>query len=115
MIQDLLDFITETILSANWMQDFIFFLIGVLMAIVSILLMPISILLAAMFPDFDGALNNIASLFGYASTYMSWLLDAFAVPPIVITLMVGYFTFTVISRLAFWGFKVGLNWKKAIR
>lgn len=105
----------NTLMSSQWLNDFVYLIMQVIMGLVGILLLPISLVIQVLVPDFNIALERIPDMFAYALTYMGWIINAFAIPSIVISLTVAMYTFYVLARLSFWGFKLALSWYKAIK
>lgn len=100
----------ETIMNASWLQDIFFLIMQVVMGLVGILLLPFSLVIKTFMPEMDSALANIEPMFNYASTYTGWIISAFAIPSIVITLMVSYYSFVVLAKLGVWGGKLAIRW-----
>lgn len=104
----------DALLNASWLQSLMTLLIQVAMALSGILLLPISALIKTYIPDFDAGLEKLPLIFDYVIQYAGFVVQAFAIPPILITMLVGYYTFAVTTRLAFWSFKIALKWVKMI-
>lgn len=110
-VQDFLD----GLLNAQWLQDFLQFLIGVVMVLTNIVLLPVNAFISTFFPDVDELLQTIPAIFENAGTYLAWIFSAFALPPAVITLVTLYYGYVLIVPVALWGFKLGIKWYKAIK
>lgn len=98
------------ILSGDFLQTLINAIFELLIVLANIILYPFSLLIAEFFPEVDGALESIAAMFEYASTYVGWAISLMGIPPLILTLMIGYFVFTITVGLAIWSIKVALKW-----
>lgn len=105
----------DELLDAGFLGDLFRLVIEVTMLIVGIILTPISALIAATLPDINNALLAIPILFEYATTYMGWIISAFAIPGLLLTFMVGYYVFTITTKLGVWPLKLALNWYRALK
>jgi len=103
------------LLDAGFLGDLVRIVIEVIMAIVGIILTPISALISVMMPDVDEALLKVPEVFAYANTYLGWLISALALPGILLTLVVGYYTFSVTMKLLVYPVKLALNWYRALK
>lgn len=106
--------ILEGVLELDFMQDFVQGLFNAYMFIVNLFLLPISLMIKNVIPTFDSALDQLQHVFNYAITYVGWFISAFAIPPVLLTMILGYYTFVVTTRLTLWGAKLMLKWRKAI-
>lgn len=102
------------LLNAPFLQNLFQVLMTVVISLVNILLLPFSILIKSLLPDLDAALGQISAFFDYVGTYMSWVLNALAVPSVVITLLLGYWTFVITATTGAWAFKLIIKWKQAL-
>lgn len=105
----------ESILSAQWLTDLVYLLMQVIMVIAGIILAPISIIIENVLPDFSNSLSQISIVFDYALQYSSWFISAFAVPPALIGMVVGYYTFSIGATLSVWTIKLALSWFRAFK
>lgn len=105
----------EDILKSTFITKLFEILITVIMTIVGIILIPVSIIINTYFPDFDQALSLLADTFDYIMYYAGWILSAFAIPTLVISAMIGYYTFVLMTKTLAWPFKIGLQWFKAFK
>jgi len=105
----------DQLISFSWLTTLVEIVLQVIMTIVAILLTPISMIISTYLPDFDNALRSLAQMFDYAITYMGWIISAFAIPSLVITAMIAYYTFVVLSKLTMWSIKLGISWYRAIK
>jgi len=102
------------LLDADLLSSLLTVVIEIAMAFVGIILIPISFLVSVLMPDLDAALLKVPAVFDYASTYMGWIISAFGIPSLVLTLMVGYYLFAVTSKITVWPVKVALSWYRAL-
>lgn len=91
----------------EWIMSF-------LLKVLDFLLLPFSMLIEQFLPELDGALVALSQYFGYASTYMSWIMSAFAVPTLAVTLLATYYLFTFTVSISTYSFKLLLKWKRAV-
>jgi len=103
------------LLDAGFLGDLLRMLIEVVMVIVGLILTPISALIATLLPDVDQALLKIPAVFAYANTYLGWIISAFAIPGLLLAVMVGYYFFSITSKLTVWPIKVALNWYRSLK
>lgn len=107
--------ILEYILTGTWLNQLLTLLMQLVMILVGIILLPISALIKTLIPNLDDGLSKVSTIFDYASTYMSWIFSAFAVPSVLITIMVGYYSFVLTSKFALFTFKIGLQWYRTFK
>lgn len=88
---------------------------GIINWIVSIIIWPISMLIKQYFPPIDSALTSMATWIGHLTDYAGWVLNAFGIPAIVITLVVAYYTYTLGTSFAAFAIKQAIRWYKALR
>jgi len=90
-------------------------LIGAVNGLVAIILAPLSALIATLIPGADAFFSAIPTWLNYATTYVGWVIDAFGIPTIVITMVVLYYTFTLTSSLLVYGVKLSIKWYEALK
>lgn len=83
-------------------------------SLVSIILYPFSLIVKNVMPDLDTALSALGQYFEYAGTYLAWLLDALAIPSIVVTMIAAYWLFVFTTTFGAWSVKLILKWKKSL-
>lgn len=110
-----MDAILESILSSSFVQLLLELVIKIVMVLVGILLLPISALIKLFVPDFDQGLQQLATILDWAVDYAGWILSAFAIPTLLISMVVSYYTFIITTKLSIFGFKIALNWYKTIK
>lgn len=102
------------LLNAPFFQKLFEIIMTVVIGLINVLLLPFSILIKSTLPNLDAALTQVSAFFDYAGTYMSWVLNAFAIPAVVVALLLGYWTFVVTATSGAWLIKHIIKWKKAI-
>lgn len=90
-------------------------LIAVVNQLVAIILAPISAIITALLPGVDGLFSNVSAWLIYATTYVGWVIDALGIPPVVISIIVSFYTFKLMSSFAVWGIKIALKWWEALK
>ena len=103
-----------TIMTGDFFLGLFKLLMAVLITIVNLILYPFGLIISHFMPSLNGGLQQLAEYFNYASTYMGWILNAFAVPTLAITLVASYYFFAFSATFASWSVKLIINWKKAI-
>lgn len=83
-------------------------------SLVKLILLPFSALIQFSMPDLSQALTQVSVFFDLAGTYMSWIIDSLAIPPIVVTMVAGYWAFVFTTTFGTWAIKLLLKWKKAL-
>lgn len=83
-------------------------------SLVSLILYPFGLIVQTVMPDLDEALTALGQYFEYAGTYIAWLLDALAIPGIVVTMVAAYYLFVFTTTFGAWSIKLILKWKKAL-
>lgn len=100
----------DTILQGDILQNIINAIFQLLIVLANIILYPFSLLVRQFFPNIDGALTAIADMFDLAATYVGWAISLTGIPPIILTLVIGYYVFTITIGLATWTIKLALKW-----
>lgn len=90
-------------------------LIGAVNGLVAIILAPIALLIHTLIPGADSFFAAIPTWLNYATTYVGWVIDAFGIPSIVITMVVLYYTFTLTSSLGVYGIKLAVRWYNVLK
>lgn len=106
--------VLQGIITGDFISQLFQVIMGVLLAIVSAILWPISALVATTMPSLDGALSQIASYFDLIETYFGWAVSALALPSVVIALIAGYYAFVITTTLGAWTIKLIVKWKSAL-
>lgn len=95
-----LDFITWLVMS----------LLGVIQVLVGIILTPLGLIIKTLIPSSEFVFDSIASFFDYAMTYIGWIIDALAIPSILLNYIILAFLFKIGLTSSIAGFKIGLKW-----
>lgn len=98
------------ILDASWLQTLIEMIFYIFISIISVILLPFSLVIERFMPALDAVLTSVDQLFTLASTYVGYIIDAVAIPPIAINLVIAYYTFAIMATLYVWMSKLGLKW-----
>lgn len=102
------------IFSGNFLIGLFKILMGVLVTIVNVILYPFGLLIAQFMPALDEGLSLLAQYFDYATTVLSWVINAFAIPKLAISLMASYYLFAFSTTFGAWTIKLIIRWKQAI-
>lgn len=98
------------IFTGGFLNDLLNAALALLIALANIILYPFGLLIQTVFPAFDDALSNIADMFDLAAQYVGWAISLAGIPPVILTLLIGYYTFTITLGLATWSIKLALKW-----
>lgn len=104
----------DTIMSGDILLGIFQVIMALVVTIVNLILYPFSLLINQFVPDLDQALAALAGYFNYAGTYMGWLLNALAIPGIVVTMIAAYYLFSYSTTFGAWAVKLMVKWKQAI-
>lgn len=102
-------------ISAGVLRQVFEIIIGAINWLVSIIVWPISLLIKQFLPDVDTALGDIGTWLLHATDYAGWVIDAFAIPKVVIVLVVAYFTYTLTTSFSAYAIKQAIKWYKALK
>jgi len=101
-------------LQAPWLNSLLTVIWSVISVFIKLLLLPLDLLLTNFIPQFSHLTTIVSDFFNLSLTYISWLIDACGIPPIVLSLALAYATFATTATLTMWGIKLVAQWKKAI-
>jgi hypothetical protein len=104
----------DTFMNGDFMLSLFQLFMAVVITIVNIILWPFSQLIAASMPALDSGFQQLADYFTYATTYMAWILNAFAVPAMAITIIAAFYLFNFTVTITAWTVKLIIKWKQAI-
>lgn len=105
----------DSLLNSAWFSDFIHVVVIVITTLTTIILAPISAIIATFLPPLNDVMLTVASFFVYATQYAGFVIDALAIPKTVLFMVVTYYTFIVGSSLAVVGVKVALKWYRMLK
>jgi len=105
----------QSFLDATWLNAIIMLLLNVLVAVFSVLLLPLNLLISLFIPDFSQYSQAVVDFFELAATHLGWLFSAFAVPAAVLTVVALYYVFTISVSATAWGAKLILKWIAVFR
>lgn len=104
----------NSIINGDFLLGLFQVVLATLTSIVNVILYPFGLLIQLWLPALDEGLTALAGYFDYATTYMNWLIDAFAIPAPVLIMVSAYYFFSFTTSFSVWGIKLLLHWKKAI-
>ncbi len=81
-----------------------------IISLVSTLLTPIDALIDQFLPELGELASLCGTYIGYATQYIGWILDASFISPILITGIIGYYTFKLTFWLAVHTMKLAIQW-----
>lgn len=102
------------IMSGDIIMGLFSLLMALLVTIVNLILYPFGLLISHLMPSLDSGLTQLAQYFDYASQYMAWVLNAFAVPSLAIVMVASYYLFAFSATFSTWTVKLIIKWKQAI-
>jgi len=105
----------SVLLDSGFLGDLLRALIEVVMAIIGVILTPLGYLIASLLPNLDEAMLKVPELFNYAATYMGWIISAFAIPSLLLTVMLGYYLFVLTTKLTVWPIKLAISWYHTLK
>lgn len=88
---------------------------SLVISLVNILLLPIDSLINSTMPAIADGLNAVASFFSWVSNLMPWGISWFPINSAVITLFVGYMTFSLTAPLVVSTVKLAIKWYDKIK
>jgi len=104
----------NTLLSGDMLLALFYLILALISTIVSIILYPFSYIISSNMPAINAGLELLVQYFNYATTYLTWLLDALAVPVLAIILVSNYYLFMFTVSFVTWTVKLFIHWKGAI-
>lgn len=106
----------NTLLSGDLLLALFQLVLALIGTIVTVIMYPIGLLITTLMPDqtYWHISATIELYFDYATTYISWIIDAFAVPHIVLTIIASYYLFRFSLTFGLWTIKLFVKWKQAI-
>ena len=105
----------DGILNASWLGTLIEMILWLFISLVSIVLLPFSLVIEQFVPALDSALSAVSELFVLAGTYVGYIIDALAIPPVAINMIIAYYTFAIMATLYVWMAKIGLKWLDTLK
>jgi hypothetical protein len=104
----------NSILQGDFMLGTFQVIMAVSITVVNIILYPFGLLVKTFIPNLDAGLIALSDYFDYATTYMAWILNAFAVPTAVVAMVASYYLFVFSVTFGTWSVKLILKWRQAI-
>ena len=85
-------------------------LISFIISLINIFLSPINALVSTYLPNVDQALTSIGNFLSICVSSIGWVISAFAIPSIVINLIVTYYTLVLTVPLLVHAVKLAVKW-----
>ena len=104
----------NSIMSGDFLLGLFQILMAVVVSIVNLLLYPFGLIIAQFMPSLNDGLAQVSQYFHFAGLYIAWVINAFAVPSLAITLIASYYFFSFSTTFATWTVKLIIKWKHAI-
>lgn len=98
------------ILNSNFFEAGFTIIIQVLTVLTNIILLPFNILLGSFMPGFDDQITKITEVFDMVGNYVGWGISALGIPPLILSLVLTFFTITVFISISIWGSKLLIKW-----
>lgn len=102
-------------MSVNILQSIMTVLLAIVNQMVAVIMAPISLIIQMLLPDVDYVFTQVSAWIDYLTEYAGWVIDAFGLPSISITMVAGYYTFIVLSSTAAYAIKLAIRWYEAIK
>lgn len=102
-------------MSSSVLAGMLQILIAVVNQIVAVVMAPISLIISTLLPGVDGLFSSVSTWLTYATTYVGWVIDALGIPSIVISVVVAFYTFRLLSSFSVWGIKIAIKWWEALK
>lgn len=102
-------------MTQSTLSDIINWLLAIVNSIVAVVFAPISLLIHNLLPGIEGLFTNISAWLLYATTYVGWVIDAFGIPSIVLSVVASYYVYKVGSSFAVYGLKLAVKWYEALK
>lgn len=97
--QILTDFVTSI---GSSLGSIIQAIVTALVVVISYLMTPLVLLIQGFLPNLSGVLSSIAIWVGDIQTYLSYVVDALGIPPIVLQLVSAWIVFRLSISLYWW-------------
>lgn len=82
--------------------------------LLAVFLAPINALIGQYLPALDTALTKIAQFLNLCVSAIGWVISALGIPPIVIELIVAYYTFKLTVPILVHAVKLVVKWYRAL-
>lgn len=89
-------------------------LIKLIISLVSIFLTPINDLITTYMPSLGNALSSIGSFLAICVSSIGWVISALGIPPVVIELLVAFYTFKLTVPLLVHAIKLAVKWYRTL-
>ena len=89
-------------------------LIQLIINLVNIFLTPINALINQFMPSLNNAFNAIGSFLNICVSSIGWVISALGIPPVVIELIIAFYTFKLTVPLLVHAVKLVVKWYRAL-
>lgn len=86
-----------------------------LSSVLSVILAPIDLFISALLPDLSSTFEAIYNFFEIMFSNIGFVIDLFAIPPFVISLIINLYIFKLTLPIQIYIFKLVLNWYNKIK
>lgn len=83
---------------------------SLIISLVNLLLSPIDAIIENAFPSISSGLEYVSNFFNWVCGVIPWAISWFGLPSVIITLLVGYYTFKLTVPLAVHTVKLAVKW-----
>lgn len=102
-------------MSSTMLSGIMSILLSVVSQIVAIMMAPIGAIINATLPEVDYVFTQVSTWVDYLTEYAGWVINAFAIPSLVITMIITYYGFIVTTSFGAYGIKLAIKWYEAIK
>lgn len=89
-------------------------LISLVIQFVGVLLTPIDTLVASYLPSISSALIAIQNFLSYCISAIGWVISSLGIPSSVISLLITYYSFSLVVPLLVHGVKLAIKWYRTL-
>lgn len=100
----------DDFLNSSWLQALMDIIWNVIVAFIKVIMFPIDALINAFMPNFNSVVAIVHSMYTYAGTYITWLINATGITATALSLIAGYIVFRYTTTLVMWLVKVVTHW-----
>lgn len=86
-----------------------------IISLVSTILTPIDYAIERFLPGLGDLAEIVGTFIGYATQYAGWFVDASFIHPVVITGIIGYYTFKLTFWITIHTIKLAISWYNALK
>lgn len=85
-------------------------IISLISSLVNVILSPIDTIITNNLPSLSNALDSFSTFLGYIGQGIGWVIDAFAIPTTLISLIASYYIFKLTVPLLMYTIKLIIKW-----